>query len=259
MSETVRLEVRDHVAWLTLDRPPLHILDVPTNRALAAHARSLAGLDDVRVIALTGTGANFCAGVQIEDHAPARVGAMLEAFHDVFRALLEVGRPLVTAVRGVALGGGCELVAFADACIASESATFGFPEIELACFPPVASLVLPAVVGAHRASEMILNGQPIDALRAETIGLVNVVAEEAGFELEAEEYVQWFAGHSGAALRIAHEALQPAALGGRSREEFLRELARVEALYLERLMATHDANEGIAAWTEKRAPDWQDR
>jgi cyclohexa-1,5-dienecarbonyl-CoA hydratase len=249
------LEVRDHVAWLTLDRPPLNILDIPTNRALAAHVRSLASSPDVRVIALTGAGENFSAGVQIEDHAPDRVGTMLEAFHDVFRAFVELGRPLIAVVQGVALGGGCELVAFADACIASESATFGFPEIELACFPPVASLVLPAVVGAHRSAELLLTGQKIDVLQAEAIGLVNVVAEAPGFAVAAEEFVQLFARHSGAALALGREASR----GGRSREEFLRELARVEALYLERLMATHDAPEGIAAWAEKRPPDWQDR
>ena len=119
--------------------------------------------------------------------------------------------------------------------------------------------MLPAVVGAHRAAELLLTGEKIDVLRAEAIGLVNVVAEEPGFEIEAEEFVQLFARHSGAALALGWEAARPATLGGRSREEFLRELARVEALYLERLMTTHDAAEGIAAWTERREPRWEDR
>jgi cyclohexa-1,5-dienecarbonyl-CoA hydratase len=255
---TVRLEVRDHVAWLTLDRPPLHILDIPTNQALAAHVRSLAVLPEVRVLALTGAGGAFSSGVQIEDHAADRVAAMLAAFHDVFRALLELGRPCVAVVEGAALGGGCELVAFCDAAIASETATFGLPEIQLGCFPPVASIVLPAIVRSHRAAELLLTGDTIDARRAEAIGLVNAVAPSAGFALAAEEFVARFARHSGAALGLAHEAMRPAALGGRSTEQFLHELARVEELYLERLMATRDAREGIAAWSEKRPAEWRD-
>jgi cyclohexa-1,5-dienecarbonyl-CoA hydratase len=239
----VRLEVRDHVAWLTLDRPPLNILDIPSNRELAACVRSL---DGVRVVALRGSGGAFSAGVQIEDHAPARVGAMLEAFHGVFHAFVELGRPLIAVVDGPALGGGCELVAFADACIATESSTFGFPEIRLGCFPPVAALVLPAVVGAHRAAELMLTGETISARRAHEIGLVN---QDGG---SPDEFVERFARWSGAALALARQA-------SFDREGFLRGLPRVEALYLERLMATHDAAEGIAAWAEKREPRWEDR
>lgn len=260
MNETVRLDVRDHVAWLTLDRPPLHILDIPTNQALAAHVRALRSEPSVRLLALTGAGEKaFCAGVQIEDHAPERVAAMLAAFHDVFRALIELGRPTVAVVRGAALGGGCELVLFCDVAVASELSTFGLPEIGLGCFPPVAALLLPAAVGSHRASELLLAGGTIDARRAMAIGLVNEVVPEAGFVEAAEAFVMGFARHSGAALALAHEAMRPAALGGRSPAAFLAELTRVEALYLDRLMATRDAREGIAAWSEKRAPRWEDR
>ena len=188
----------------------------------------------------------FSAGVQIEDHAPERVGAMLEAFHGVFRAFVELGKPLIAVVDGPALGGGCELVAFADACVATESSTFGFPEIRLGCFPPVAALVLPAVVGAHRAAELMLTGDTISAEKALAIGLVNQVGGST------EEFAAKFARWSGAALGLAREA-------SFDRAGFLRELPRVEAVYLERLMATHDAAEGIKAWAEKREPRWQDR
>jgi len=240
----VRIEVRDHVAWLTLDRPPLNILDIPTNRELASCVRSVS--PDARVVALRGGSGVFSAGVQIEDHAPERVGPMLEAFHGVFRAFVELGKPLIAIVDGPALGGGCELVAFADACWATESSTFSFPEIRLGCFPPVAALVLPAVVGAHRAAELMLSGDTISAQRAHEIGLVNQVGGSP------EDFVARFARWSGAALALAREA-------SFDREEFLRQLPRVESLYLERLMATHDAAEGITAWAEKRDPRWQDR
>jgi 2-(1,2-epoxy-1,2-dihydrophenyl)acetyl-CoA isomerase len=111
----------------------------------------------------------------------------------------------------------------------------------------VASLVLPSVVGAHRAAELMLVGEPIDAMRAEAIGLVNVVA--SSLDEEADEFVAGFARHSGAALALARPG----------RPGFLADLARVEGVYLEKLMATRDAAEGIAAWSEKREPDWQDR
>ena len=244
----LELQLRDHAAWITIDRPPLNILDIALNRKLAACVRSLPAC---RVVVLRGAGAAFSAGVQIEEHVPSRVGEMLEAFHGVFRAFVELGRPLICVVRGPALGGGCELVAFADACIASSDAMFGFPEIKLGCFPPVASLVLPGVVGAHRAAELMLTGDPISAARAESYGLVNAVVPDASFEPEAAAFVERFARHSGAAMALALEA-------SRSRAGFLAELARVEALYLERLMATHDAGEGIAAWGEKRKPEWRD-
>jgi cyclohexa-1,5-dienecarbonyl-CoA hydratase len=240
----VSFELRDHAAWITIDRPPLNILDIATNRELASCVRSL---PPCRVVVLRGAGNAFSAGVQIEEHVPAKVGAMLEAFHGVFRAFVELGRPLITVVRGPALGGGCGLVAISDACIASAEATFGFPEIRLGCFPPVASLVLPSVVGAHRAAELMLVGESIDAVRAETIGLVNVVA--SSLDEEAAEFVAGFARHSGAALALARPG----------RPGFLEDLARVEAVYLEKLMATHDAGEGIAAWMEKRKPRWEDR
>lgn len=245
----VSFELRDHAAWITIDRPPLNILDIATNRELAACIRAL---PSCRVVVLRGGGKAFSAGVQIEEHVPSKVGAMLEAFHGVFRAFVELGRPLITVVRGPALGGGCELVAFSDASIASENAHFGFPEIKLGCFPPVAALVLPSVVGAHRSSQLLLTGETIDAPLAESIGLVNSVVPDHFLEMMAERFVEGFTRNSGAALALAREA-------GRSRAEFLTDLARVEALYLERLMATHDAAEGIAAWSEKREPDWQDR
>jgi len=240
----VSIELRDHAAWITIDRPPLNILDIATNRELASCVRALS--PDARVVALRGASGAFSAGVQIEDHAPERVGAMLEAFHGVFRAFVELGKPLVAVVDGPALGGGCELVAFADACVATESSTLGFPEIKLGCFPPVAALVLPKVVGAHRAAELMLSGDTISAERAHAIGLVNQVGGTP------EEFVAKFARWSGAALGLAREA-------SFDRAGFLRELPRVEALYLERLMATRDAAEGIAAWSEKRSPHWEDR
>jgi cyclohexa-1,5-dienecarbonyl-CoA hydratase len=258
-SSTVALDVRNHAAYITIDRPPLNVLDVPTNQALAAAIRSLHERPDARVVVLQAAGFRaFCAGVEIKDHERESVAEMLAAFHDVFRALLELGRPVIAAVRGAALGGGCELVAFADVAIASDSATFGLPEIKLGCFPPVAALILPQVVGAKRAGALLLGGANIAPHEAKAMGLVNEVVADEGFDSDVMTFVERFTRHSGAALAIAHEAYRPAALGGRSPAEFLDALSRIEALYVEKLMATADAHEGIAAWLEKREPRWTD-
>jgi len=258
-SSTVALDVRNHAAYLTIDRPPLNVLDVPTNQALAAAIRSLVERPDARVVVLQAAGFRaFSAGVEIKDHERESVAEMLAAFHDVFRALLELGRPVLAVVRGAALGGGCELVAFADVAIASDSATFGLPEIKLGCFPPVAAILLPRVMGAKRAAALLLSGATIAPNEAKSIGLVNEVVADEGFDSDVANFVARYTAHSGAALAIAHEAMRPARLGGLSPAEFLAELARIETLYLERLMATADAHEGIAAWLEKREPHWTD-
>lgn len=247
----VLVAVRDGVAHVRLHRPPLHILDVATNRALAAALRDLG--DGARVVVLGSEGGRaFSAGVAIEEHTRERVGAMLEAFHGVFRAMVELRAPVIAAVRGPALGGGCELVAFCDAVLAEESATFGLPEIRLGCYPPVAALVLPAVVGHARAADLILSGEPIDARAAHAAGLVTRVVADGTLAAELPGFVERYARHSGAALALAREAM------GRG-PAFLAALAGAEERYLRRLMETHDANEGIAAWMEKRAPRWQHR
>jgi cyclohexa-1,5-dienecarbonyl-CoA hydratase len=242
---------RDGVAFVRLNRPPLHILDVATNRALAAALREVAGTARLVVLGSEG-GRAFSAGVAIEEHTRERVGGMLEAFHGVFRALVELRAPVVAAVRGPALGGGCELVAFCDAVLAEESATFGLPEIQLGCYPPVAAIVLPAVIGRTRAADMILGGTTIDARAALAAGLVTRVVPEGALEAELPGFVERYARHSGAALALAREAM------GRG-PAFLAALAQAEELYLGRLMDTHDANEGIAAWLGKRPPHWEHR
>ncbi len=263
----VLVERRDGVAFVRLNRPPLHILDVVTNRALATALRSLATGDaasGLRAVVLGSQGGRaFSAGVAIEEHTGERVREMLDAFHDVFRALVALRPPLLAAVRGSALGGAAELVAFCDAVVAEETATFGFPEIRLGCYPPVAALLLPGVVGRTRAAHLILSGETIGARHALEIGLVTeVVAEGAlaeGRTAALDAFVARYVGNSGAALALAREAMGGGDGRGPRGATFLAALDAAEALYHEQLMATHDANEGITAWLEKRAAQWKDR
>ncbi|MEO6463669.1 MAG: enoyl-CoA hydratase-related protein [Candidatus Eisenbacteria bacterium] len=256
----VLLAARDGVAHVRLNRPPLHILDVATNRALAAAIRELAARPaaEVRVVVLGSAGGRaFSAGVAIEEHTGDRVGEMLGAFHGVFRALAELRAPVLAAVRGAALGGGLELVAFCDAVIAEESATFGLPEIKLGCYPPVAALLLPGVIGRQRAADLILSGETIDATRAHAIGLVSQVVPDGRLERVLPSFVERYSRHSAVALALAREAMGGGDGRGPRGAAFLAALARAEKDYLGRLMETHDANEGVAAWMAKRPPTWR--
>ena len=135
--ETIRLHIEHRRAWITLDRPPLNILNIAMMKSLdAALERALPKSDTV---IFQGAGVRaFCAGADVADHTPKRVGKMLSAFHAVFRRLAAAECLTIAAVRGYCLGGGMELATFCDFVLATESAKFGQPEIKLGCFPPVA-------------------------------------------------------------------------------------------------------------------------
>lgn len=254
---SIRFRVEERVGRITLARPPLNVLDIALMRevcdalARCGEARDMVA---VRIDAAEGSRA-FSAGVSVQEHAPETVGEMLEAFHAIFRALERLALPALAVVDGAALGGGCELVAACDLVVASERATFGQPEIKLGVFPPVAAILLPRVVGERRARELVLTGEPMDAREALRCGLVNRVAEGGQVEAEAEEMLSRLRGLSASALRAARRAMGAA----RDAASFGEALAATEDLYLNELMKTEDAREGIRAFVEKRPPAWRNR
>ena len=252
----VRVSVDDDAATarITLCRPPLNVLDGP---AIAELNAALAGLRDrprLRALVLAAEGKAFCAGVSVEDHLPGRVEAMLTGFHDVFRGLLALNVPTVAAVQGAALGGGCELACFADVVIAAEGATLGQPEIKLGVFPPVAAVCFPRRIGTARTLQLVLSGAVLEAREAERIGLVDRLVPAAELEAAVAATVAGFTDNSAAALRLTRRAV----LEARDRE-LLSELNRVERLFLEELMGTADAVEGLQSFLQKRRPTWAHR
>jgi cyclohexa-1,5-dienecarbonyl-CoA hydratase len=250
----VTLEAGGAAARLTLRRPPLNILDLPMIAELNAALTGLRGQEGLRALVLAAEGKAFCAGVSVEDHLPGRVAAMLPAFHDVFRNLVALGVPVIAAVQGPALGGGCELACFADLVVAGESATLGQPEIKLGVFPPVAAVCFPRRIGTARTLQLVSSGDLLVAREAERIGLVDHVVPAADLEAVVAAAVATLVDKSAAALRLARRAV----LEQRDRE-LLAELARVEALFVDELMATSDAVEGLGAFLEKRRPSWKHR
>src|SRR5581483_5622176 len=194
----------------------------------------------------------FSAGVSIEEHRPETVYQMLEAFHDIFRTLNLVARPVVALVSGAALGGGCELAAFADIVIATPAARFGQPEIKLGVFPPLASVVLPRVVGDKKAREMLLTGELLTAEQAHAVGLVSYVVADSELETKAEEILGALRQMSAPVLAMTRRALLAGAWAG-----FDDALKRTEDIYLNQLMQLKDAVEGIEAFIAKRPPRWK--
>lgn len=251
--EFVRLERRDGVVRVVLDRPPVNVLHLAALRELAGVLEELEADEAVKVLVVTGAGRAFCAGVDVADHTAERVGEMLPAFHGVVRRLLRLAFPVVAAVNGAALGGGCELVLACDIVLAKEDARLGQPEIQLAAYPPAAAVLLPRRIGVQRAMELVLTGRTLAAEEARSLGLVNHVFSAERFEEEVDAYVGRLAGLSKPALRVAKRAVLAAL-----ELDVDAALDRAEALYLDELMAYRDPHEGVAAFLEKRKPVWRD-
>jgi cyclohexa-1,5-dienecarbonyl-CoA hydratase len=249
----VRVERDGGVGRILLDRPPLNVLDIPMMAQLSAGVRRLGADPKVRVVVLAGEGKAFCAGVDVADHAAGRVEAMLDGFHGAIRDLLSLEQPLVGLVHGAALGGGCELVLACDIVLAREDAILGQPEVRLGVFPPVAAALLPRLVGRQRALELVLSGRTFGAEAARAMGLVSDVFPADRWPEAARNLVDEMAALSGSALRLAKRAVT-----GGSDRPVAAALAFAEDLYLRELMATGDAQEGIAAFLQKRKPVWQE-
>lgn len=249
----VRLEREAGVATIALDRPPLNILDIAMLRDIEAALTDVQADRRQKVLLLAACGRAFCAGVDVADHTADRVRPMLAALHGVVQQLLSLEIPVVAAVNGAALGGGCELLQACDVVLAADTAKLGQPEIRLGVFPPVAAALLSSRVGPQAAADLVLSGRVVDAAEALRLGLVSRVVPAATLAQEARAYATAVAASSGPVLRLAKRALA-----------FGRDwpgpqaLARTEALYLDELMALSDAHEGIAAFLEKRAPQWHE-
>jgi cyclohexa-1,5-dienecarbonyl-CoA hydratase len=249
--ESVRFQDADGARWITLERPPVNVLDVETIERLAA-ALALEDRRDLKSIVFrSAIPRTFSAGVDVRDHTRERVGAMLEAFHGLFRRLDALPQATIAAVDGTCLGGGCELAVFCDIVLATPPSVFGQPEIDVGCFPPVAAVVLPRMAG-RAAAELILTGAPISAADAARAGLVSRVVDD--LEAETRRVVRLLAGKSAAVLALARRALRHGADG-----PFEDALTRVERLYRDALVPGEDAEEGVQAFLEKRPPRWKDR
>ena len=251
MSESVQVKLEKRTAWVTLNRPPLNILNIEMMRELDAALKSV--LKKCDFLLLKGEGAKgFSAGADVADHTPKRVGKMLKAFHAIFRRLAAADCTTIAVVHGVCLGGGMELATFCDFVVAAGTAEFGQPEIKLGCFPPVAMVTLPDLVGLRAATDIILTGRQFGAPEAQLYRLVARVVPDEKLADAANELLAELRQISPAVLRLTRRTLWRLHAA-----EFSKRLAVVERLYLTKLMKYKDAQEGVRAFLEKRPPVWE--
>ena len=252
---SILLEKRDGTAFLTLDRPPLNVLDLSALRQLQAALDSLRADEAVDFLVIRGGGERaFSAGVDVKDHTRDKVPEMLEVVHGAIRTLLSLPQITIARVRGACLGGGCEIASSCDFILASEESFFATPEIQVGCYPPVALARFPSQIGYHRAVELILTGRRISAREAAAIGLINRALPAAGLDAAVQELLEELRGKSRAVLRLTLKGLRELTLKG-----FSERLARSEEIYLKELLKTDDVEEGARAFLEKRKPAWRHR
>jgi cyclohexa-1,5-dienecarbonyl-CoA hydratase len=248
---SVHCTVERGLARIELDRPPLNVIDGEAAVELAECVERMAAREDVGILALSGRGRAFCAGVDVRDHLPDRGAATLASFDRACVALLEAPQPSLAIVHGAALGGGCELTLACDLVLASERATFGQPEIRLGVFPPFAAVALPRMIPAHHAADLLLSGRIVEAGEAGRIGLAHRVCAEADLAEATRQLLESLLALSPSSLRLLREVMGRA--GVRPTRE---EIAEAERFYVERLMNTPDAIEGLQAFLDKRSPRW---
>ncbi|MEW6249917.1 MAG: enoyl-CoA hydratase/isomerase family protein [Planctomycetota bacterium] len=250
--EFLEVEQSEHLATVTLNRPPLNVLHIPMLRELNDVLESLLGHPALAALVLRGRGKAFSAGVDIADHTPERVRDMIRLFHGLFRKLAVTDALTIAVVQGAALGGGCELAAFCDIVLASDAARFGTPEVQVGAFPPVAACILPRQIGIRKTVELTALGPVLSAQEALRIGLVNQLYPADAFPERVEEYLGTVRKLSCPVVRLAKRATTM-----HTRQRFLGQLEQVEHLYLDQLMRLADAREGTVAFMEKRPPNWK--
>jgi cyclohexa-1,5-dienecarbonyl-CoA hydratase len=242
------------VSSIVLNRPPLNIIDAAMLKELNQAWTEVEELGS-QVAVFTGAGDRaFSVGVDVADHASDRVGATLKAFHRLVRRICDSKCIVIAAIHGHTLGGGAELAMICDLIIAADDASIGQPEISLGCYPPVATAYLPRAIGVQKAAEMILLGEPISAVEAQRVGLINKIASYDQLAATVDDVVDRLLMKSGAVLALTKRALRE---GWDHR--FEKALERTEALYLKKVTSLEDMTEGMQAFLEKRSPNWKNR
>src|SRR5580704_16257125 len=240
------------IARIVLNNPPVNVIDIPMMDDLAEALNEIETQPDIAILIVSGSQRAFSAGVDVAAHTPDKVEQMLNKFHGVIRALVGSKKVSIAAVHGICLGGGAELAMVCDLAYTSELATWGFPEIRLGCYPPVAVAALAALIGQKHAADLVLTGRTITGREAASIGLANAVVPETDLDHTVQEAVHHLSQLSPAALAITKKAIY-----AWDSIHFDKGLARAEKIYLDELIKTEDAAEGIDAFLEKRPPVWR--
>lgn len=238
---------------LCLDRPRANIIDAEMTAALQDAFTTYQENAALSAALLDAEGSDFSFGASVEEHLPDRCASMLKGFHALLKAMLDFPKPVLVAVRGQCLGGGLEVALAGDLLFVAEDARLGQPEIRLGVFAPAASCLLPRRIGQARAMDLLLSGRSIDGHEAAAIGLATAVSDDP--QRSALDYIaKHLAPKSASSLRYAVKAARDGFA-----EAVKSKLDRVERLYLEGLMSTRDAMEGLEAFLARRSATWENR
>lgn len=249
----VELTYEGGLATLTLNRPPLNLLNIEMMEQVNGALLELRAHGELKVLVVRGRGRAFCAGIDVEEHTRDKVARLIQVFHRIFETIRLLDVIAVAAVDGIAFGGGFELAIGCNLIVASESARFRLPEITAGLFPPIACIVLPRAGPRRKAMEWILTGDEIPLEELRIHGFVNRVFPDAAFDDRLHEFVEKLTSKSGPVLQLAKRAQTESYYAA-----YEEALSKSENLYLRELMALADPHEGLAAYREKRTPQWVD-
>jgi cyclohexa-1,5-dienecarbonyl-CoA hydratase len=254
LTQRLSLSFQGQLARVTLTNPPLNVIDFQMMDELSGALQTLDQHQDVSAVIFSGGERAFSAGVDVAIHTPDKIQEMLTKFHGVVLALSRCRKITIAEVHGVCLGGGAELAMICDMVYTTEKAKWGFPEITLGCYPPVACAALAALVGQKRAADLVFTGRVISGQEAADWGLANEAHPEGELQEALQSTLDYLFKLSPAALAVAKKAFY-----AWDSVHLDKGLARAEKIYLEELMQTEDAHEGIRSFMEKRKPLWKSR
>lgn len=248
----IKTQFENGLGTITLNRPPVNILNIAMMEEINDVLKSWQGMKDLKVVLFNAEGKCFSAGVDVGEHMGDLAPKMIEVFHGMFRLMDTLGIPTIASVYSSCLGGGCELAVFCDLVVASEGAKFGQPEIQVGVFPPIAAQIMPRIMGRKAAMDLILSGKIISAEEAKAVGLVNIVVAEDELGTATADFVKPYLKMSAEILRRTKKAIMAGL-----RDDLEPSLRIIEDIYLNELMKTTDAQEGLKAFLEKRKPEWK--
>jgi len=248
------VEKANNIGKIIFTNGPLNILTIEMMEQINKALEGFLEDESLKAVIFDHNGKAFSAGVDVGDHIGDKAPKMIKLFHDIFRKLNKLKCPTIASIKGAALGGGCEIAIFCDIVITSDKAKFGQPEIKVGVFPPIAVLAFPQIIGNKKAFELIMLGEIIDAEEALRLGISNHIFPIDSYDQEFNKIVESFNNLSTIVLQYTKKVFKKA-LG----IDFEAKLDEIEEFYLKELMSTHDANEGLQAFLEKRPPNWQNR
>lgn len=252
--ENIEVSFQNGLGTITLKRPPVNVLNIAMMNEINSALEGWKGTSDLKVVLFKAQGKCFSAGVDVGEHMGDLAPKMIGAFHRMFRLMDGLGVVTVASVYSSCLGGGCELAIFCDLVIAAENAKFGQPEIQVGVFPPIAAQLLPRIIGRKAAMEIILSGRLLGAQESLALGIINKVVPLAELETKTTEFVKPYLGLSAEVLRSTKKAITKGLM-----DDFDPSLKVIEDIYLNELMKTADAQEGLNAFLSKRKPVWQNK